>query len=1058
MSARHDSSSRIVISLDATAEVNPFPGLRPFEPDEDYLFFGREHQTDELLKRLRTTRFLSILGRSGSGKSSLVRSGLIPSLHGGAMARAGSRWRIAIMRPGENPIGNLAAALSAPEALGSGADARADAGAEADTLLARASFDATLRASRLGLLECVRQSQVTGNVLVLVDQFEEIFRYKSSRRAGGGDEAAAFVKLLLEARESELPVYVAITMRSDFIGDCMEFGALPEVVNEGIYLVPRMTRDELRSAITGPVAVGGATIAPRLVSRLLNDVGDDPDQLPILQHALMRTWERWQSDHRPGEPLDLRQYEDIGTLHEALSRHAEEAFGELDDLGQLIAEKMFKALTDKASDPRGVRRPAPVREICAVANASLAEVTRVAESFRRAGRSFLMPPEEVELDESSILDIAHESLMRIWERLSRWADDEARSGQLYLDLAQAAQRHEQGLIALWRDPELQFALTWREKEQPTPEWAARYDPSFARAMAFLEASQEERDRRAREREMRRRRAMLMARAVIAVLSIAFLVMMGLGYAALQQKKEAQLARADAEERLDQVIAAQKRVQAEKARAEGEKRQAVAARAVADQERQRAEQQTVRAETQSQIAVQQSELANSERQRAETEEQKALANEREAYAKTKEADIARGEAVTQKEQAEEQRTRAQRLRHLSASRALALTSREARTADLPLVLEAYRLNHENGGDPDDPELFAAMHAVGARYPTHTVDKLPQKSGALSIALSPGGRTIFAGDESGQISRHDFEGDRWQAPKAVARLAGPVRALALRDNLLAAGTDGGKIAVWDLGKSGAPPQELTAGKAAVTSIAFQPAGSLLAAGTLDGAVTLLDPLHPAAPVSLPMPVNKNTDHKNSVRAVAWSADGRSVAASQPSGALLWDVNQPGTEPRVVCKDALDVRSLAFKPDGMTLLCGKADGRIVGWPLRQGREVTFSGHTASVNSLRFSPRGDTLASGSSDGTIRLWHIDKPEALPGVIPRQDGWVWAVAWSADGSHVISGGKEPSIRISSARTDVLAADLCRANLHPLTEEIWSRYTDEPYRETNPCADPRLGLK
>ncbi len=1048
MTKRYESSAHIVIERD-DAGVNPFPGLRPFEPDEDYLFFGRERQTDELLKRLRTTRFLSILGRSGSGKSSLVRSGLIPSLHGGAMASAGSRWRVAIMRPGEDPLGNLAAALSAPEALGGGDDER----------LMRASFETTLRASSLGLIECVRQSHVAGNVLVLADQFEELFRYKSSRRAEGAEDAAAFVKLLLAARESELPVYVAITMRSDFIGDCMAFGTLPEVVNEGIYLVPRMTRDELRLAITGPVAVGGVKIAPRLVSRLLNDVGDDPDQLPILQHALMRTWERWQSDRHRGEPLDLRHYEDIGTMREALSRHAEEAFGELDALGQLIAEKMFKALTDKGSDPRGVRRPAPVREICAVTQAGLIEVERAAKSFRKAGRSFLMPPEGVELEESSILDVAHESLMRIWERLSQWADDEARSGQLYLDLAQAAQRHEQGLIALWRDPELQFALTWREKEQPTAQWAERYDPSFARAMAFLDASREERDRKAQERETRRRRALRQARAVIAVLSIAFLAMMGLGYAALRQKTAAQSAERQAEEDRDRVFSAQKRVQAEKARAEAEKRQAVAAHAVADQEREKAdqerekaEQQRLRAETQSQIAMQQSERANSERQRAETEQQKALANEREARAKTIEAEAARGEAVAQKDQANEQRTRAQTLRHLSASRALALTSREARTVDLGLVLEAYRLNRENGGDPDDPELFAAMHAVGARYPVHTVQKLPQKNGALSIALSPDGRTIFAGDESGQISRHDLDRNQWLAPKVVAQLAGPVRTLAVRDNLLAAGTNDGKILIWDLHKAGAPPQELTAGKAAVTSIAFRPSGLLLAAGNLDGAVVLLDPLHPAAPVTL-----RATDNKNSVRAVAWSADGRSVAASQPSGALLWDGAKPGEQPRNVCKDALDIRSLAFKPDGAALLCGKADGRIVAWPLGQGREITFSGHTASVNSLHFSPRGDTLASGSSDGTIRLWHIDKPAALPRVIPRQEGWVWAVAWSSDGSRVISGGKEPSIHISSARSDILAADLCRTNLQPLTEEMWSRYTDEQYRETNPCTDPRLGL-
>jgi len=1041
-SERRSSSPGIVIALEPTSDVNPFPGLRPFEPDEDYLFFGREQQTDELLRRLRTTRFLSVLGRSGSGKSSLVRSGLIPSLHGGAMTRAGSRWRVAIMRPGQNPIGNLAAALTAPEALGGGADER----------LTRALFETTLRASRLGLVECVRQSQIgaTDNVLLLVDQFEEIFRYKGSRGADGGDEAAAFVKLLLAARETEIPIYIAITMRSDFIGDCMEFGTLPEVVNEGIYLVPRMTREELRFAITGPVAVGGATIAPRLVSRLLNDVGDDPDQLPILQHALMRTWERWL--HFPGEAIDLVHYEEIGTLSDALSRHAEEAFGELDERGKFIAEKMFKALTDKASDPRGVRRPAPVSEIRDVAQASLEEITRVTESFRRQGRSFLMPPAGVELNDHSFLDISHESLMRNWERLSQWADDEARGAQLYLNLAEAARRHEEGKAALWRDPELQFALTWREEEQPTPEWAGRYDASFARAMTFLDASRNERDEKIHERNMQRRRALRQARIVIAVLSIGFLAMMGLGYWALRQKAEAQRLERVAEEELDRVDAAQKRAQEEKRRAETEKGRAEEARVAADRERDVAQQQRTRAETQTEIAQRQSELAETERQRAESEQQKALANEHEARDQTRKTEIARGEAVVQKETAEVQRAQADTLRHLSASRALALTAREAHSVDVRLVLEAYRLNRENGGDPDDPELFASLHAVGGRYASQTVQKLPQKNGALAIAVSPDGRTIFAGDESGLISRHDHDHNQWLPPKAVGHVAGPVRTLALRDNLLAAGTNGGNVSIWDV-RNGGAPRQVTTGNAAVMSLAFQPSGSLLAAGSLDGSVTLWDSAHPAAPVRL-----RAGDNKSSVRAVAFSPDGKTVAASQPSGALLWNVTQPDAQPRSVCKDAKDIRSLAFKPDGSALLCGRADGRIVGSPLRQGREVTFSGHTASVNSLSFNPRGDVFASGSADGTIRLWHIDRPEALPDVIARQEGWIWAVGFNADGSGVISGGKEPAIRISDARTDVLAAHLCRTNPNPLTEEVWRRYTDEPYREMTPCADPKLGLK
>ncbi|MEA2489964.1 MAG: hypothetical protein QOH21_1756, partial [Acidobacteriota bacterium] len=622
---------------------NPFPGLRPFEPDEDYLFFGREKQTDELLRKLRTTRFLSILGSSGSGKSSLVRSGLIPTLYGGGMTRAGSRWRVAIMRPGEDPLGNLAAALSSPGALG---DANGDEG------LTRAFFETTLRSSQLGLVECIRQSRIPprDNVLVLVDQFEELFRYKRSRRVVGRDEAVAFVKLLLNARASDIAVYIAVTMRSDFIGDCMEFGQLPEVINDGIYLVPRMTRDELKSAITGPVAVGGALIAPRLVSRLLNDVGDDPDQLPILQHALMRTWDNWERDQSPGEGLDLRHYEAIGTMHTALSRHAEESYSELDARGQEIAEKLFKALTDKGSDMRGVRRPAPLSEICALAEASVDEVIAVVERFRKPGRSFLMPPVGIPLRETSILDISHESLMRVWDRLSGWAIDEARSGQLYLNVARAAQRHEEGIAALWRDPELQLALTWRGTERPTEQWASRYDPFFARAMKFLDDSRTERDQEVRDKESRRRRELRLARALVVIFSTASLLMLALGAYAWTQKNEAVVAQRVAEReagRARQALALveekKKLVDAAKLVAEQQSVLAVRQKVLAEEQRRNAEHQT-------RVATEQTAIALTERQRAESEQQNAEAKEREAQEQKAVAEVARGQAVDEKAKA------------------------------------------------------------------------------------------------------------------------------------------------------------------------------------------------------------------------------------------------------------------------------------------------------------------------------------------------------------------------------------------------------------------------
>src|ERR1035437_373472 len=201
-------------SMKKKAISNPFPGLRPFEPDEEHLFFGREQETDELLSRLRTTRFLLVAGSSGTGKSSLVRSGLIPALQSGFMLQAGSNWRIIVFRPGDNPIGNLAVAMDAPDALGSEGEI-----ASTNRIL----LEATLLRSSLGIVQAVRQAHIPShdNVLIVVDQFEELFRFRrSDRTANAHDEAVAFFKLLLEAtRQKDVPIYIALTMRSDFLGD-----------------------------------------------------------------------------------------------------------------------------------------------------------------------------------------------------------------------------------------------------------------------------------------------------------------------------------------------------------------------------------------------------------------------------------------------------------------------------------------------------------------------------------------------------------------------------------------------------------------------------------------------------------------------------------------------------------------------------------------------------------------------------------------------------------------------------------------------------------------------
>jgi tetratricopeptide (TPR) repeat protein len=478
---------------------------------------------------------LSVVGTSGSGKSSLVRSGLIPSLYSGFMVDAGSTWRVATLRPGEDPIGHLAEALNRRGVLGV-------EGEMASTN--RVLLEATLRRSTLGLIDAVRQARIprAENLLVIVDQFEELFRFRRSMQiANPRDEAVTFVKLLLEAKQQQqVPIYVVLTMRSDFIGDCMDYPGLPEAVNAGQYLVPRMSRDELRSAITGPIAVAGGEIAQRLVIRLLNDLGDDQDQLPVLQHALMRTWEHWEQHGSQGEPMDIADYDAVGTLTQALSLHAEEAYLETgSDANRKVAERIFKALTDTFSDPRGIRRPTSVQELAAICETSEVNVIQIIEVFRHPGRSFLMPPVTVPLVSRSIVDISHESLMRCWTRLMTWAEEERVSAATYVRLSQAASWFEQGTAGLWRNPELELALRWKRQEQPTADWAVRYDPNFERAMEFLGLSEQERARIDAEREQERKRKLRHVQWAAAVLGIMLIVAVSLAYVAWNEKGRAE---------------------------------------------------------------------------------------------------------------------------------------------------------------------------------------------------------------------------------------------------------------------------------------------------------------------------------------------------------------------------------------------------------------------------------------------------------------------------------------------------------------------------------------
>jgi AAA ATPase domain/D-alanyl-D-alanine carboxypeptidase len=459
------------------AMMNPFVGLRPFESEESLLFFGRREQAIELLQRLHETRFLAVVGSSGCGKSSLVRAGLIPKLKAGFLVEECDLWRNATMKPGDAPLENMVVSLL--EAV-----AREASKANINELV-EAIHEEGAQAIIAYLQKTLGSEDA--NLLLLVDQFEELFRFAlRDDDAVKRNEAEEFVALLLElAAQRELPIFVVITMRSDFIGDCDNFFGLPEAMNRSQYLVPRLTRRQRQEAIEGPIRLFGANITQRLLDRVLNDAGDRSDQLPVMQHALMRTWEDWQRSSDGA--IDLIHYENVGTIKEALSKDAECALAGLTTDEMKITERMFQALTD--TDPRGrrIRRPARVREIEAITGAARQQILTIIDRFRSNRRNFVNLYED-KLSGIVTIDISHESLIRQWTRLGGWVTAEADSRKTYMRIVDAALLYKERRTKLWRNPQLAYALDWRERTQPTSAWAARYNEDFDAAMAFLDKS------------------------------------------------------------------------------------------------------------------------------------------------------------------------------------------------------------------------------------------------------------------------------------------------------------------------------------------------------------------------------------------------------------------------------------------------------------------------------------------------------------------------------------------------------------------------------------------
>jgi tetratricopeptide (TPR) repeat protein len=484
----------------ATAESTlsadrPFPGLRPFAYADRAFFFGRESQSLALYRLVTEGRFVAVVGSSGSGKSSLAMAGLCDLIEQETQDSNGPVWLWKVMRPGGSPIRRLAEATAQIFARDGG-----------DVPTIRDRIESRLRQSSFSLANAIDEAGGLGSrrLLLIVDQFEELFRFGLAGLGHGGlsaleakarEEATLFVQILLDARRLA-NLRILITMRSDFIGDCAHFAGLPEAVSATQYLVPGLTRSQLEEVIRRPIEEAGASIEPELVERLLTDCGDELDQLPVLQHCLMRMWDRAGAAAADGPRRLTRQtYADIGRMSDALSQHADEVFRQCAGK-ELAVEQAFRALSELDREGRAIRRGRRFGKLLDETGVLEADLRAVLDRFRAPTCSFLVPPLSAPLQEGDIVDIGHEALLRRWRTLAGdgltktaapsaqlgWLAEERADGERYRTLVGLVGGEKANLTA----PE--ETKLWWDGRPRTKEWAERYGGRFATVKKLIDDS------------------------------------------------------------------------------------------------------------------------------------------------------------------------------------------------------------------------------------------------------------------------------------------------------------------------------------------------------------------------------------------------------------------------------------------------------------------------------------------------------------------------------------------------------------------------------------------